>query len=249
MKELIKLSNYSIKYKNKEILKNINFGFLAGHVYLIDGNNGVGKSTFIKSLLGFERNQKSQDGIISFCNGKNVLEMTDNELQELRSRTAYLEQKDEYDFNVSVIEILKDSYKTFINRELEKKDVDYIVQIFNEFASEINFDLKRKVNKLSGGQQRMLSIIASICLRKDASVFLLDEPLNNLDINNVVKISNILNKIVQNKKDAVFIMVTHCKIFPFITDVLRIEECKLKHIDGNIECYACFGKHDENGYY
>lgn len=249
MKELIKLSNYTIKYKDKEILKNVNFTFMSGHVYLIEGNNGVGKSTFVKSLLGFERDQKVQTGSICFENEKNVLKMNDNELQILRSKVAYLEQKDDYSFNIPVLEILKDSYKAFLGKKLNKEDVEYLVRIFNSFSSEVNFDLKRKVNKLSGGQQRMLSIISSICIRKDADVFILDEPLNNLDINNVVRISNILNKIVHEKKDSVFIMITHCKIFPFVTNVLRIENNTLVH-EGNIaECYACFGKPDENGYY
>ncbi|MGN1227104.1 MAG: ATP-binding cassette domain-containing protein [Christensenellales bacterium] len=249
MEPLIVLNNYSLKYKDTDILKDVNVSFYPGKVYLIDGENGVGKSSFIKSLLGFERDLKKQDGVILINGSNNVLEMNDREIQILRSKVAYLEQKDDYSYSVSVLDVLKDSYQAFVNRTLNKKDIEYIVNIFNEYGKELNFGLKNKVNKLSGGQQRILSILASICIRKESKVFILDEPLNNLDLKNVVKISNILNKIVKSRVDAVFIIVTHCKIFPFVTDVLRIENKKLVKLDNKIECYACFGKHDENGYY
>ena len=249
MDSLITLHNYSLKYKEKIILSDVNFSFEAGKVYLIDGENGVGKSSFVKSLLGFERNLKKQEGIISIDNSKNVLEMNDNELQILRSKVAYLEQKDDYSFNVSVFDVLKDSYNAFVQGKLNKNDIEYISNIFNEYADELNFGLKTKVNKLSGGQQRMLSIISSICIREKSKIFILDEPLNNLDIRNVAKISNILNKVVRSKKDSVFLLITHCKIFPFITDGLKIENKKMIHINKDLECYACFGKYDENGFY
>lgn len=61
------------------------------------------------------------------------------------------------------------------------------------------FTLKSKVHKLSGGQQRMVSIIAALCLRKDANVL--------------------------------FLIISHCKIFPFINKI------------------ACFGMPDESGFY
>ena len=101
------------------LLNDVNFSFETGKVYLIDGENGVGKSSFVKSLLGLERNLKKQEGIISIDNSKNVLEMNDIELQILRSKIAYLEQKDDYSFNVSVFDVLKDSYKAFIKRKLK----------------------------------------------------------------------------------------------------------------------------------
>lgn len=249
MEPLIKLIDYSIKYKDIDILKDINFSFESGKVYLIDGNNGVGKSTFLKSLLGFERELKKQNGTIIIDGSKNVLQMNDNEIQLLRSKIAYLEQKDDYSFNVTVRDVLVDSYKAFINRKMNKEDFKYVETIFNRFSNNLNFKLTQKVNKLSGGQQRMLSIIASICIRENSKIFIIDEPLNNLDMKNVAKISNILNQIVKNKKDAVFIVVSHCKIFPFITNVIKIENNKMILSKDTVECYACFGKYDENGYY
>ena len=251
MKELIKISGYSLNYKDKSILNNVTYSFYSGNVYLIDGKNGVGKSSFIKSLLGLEKKDKHESGSIQIDNSKNVLEMSDSELLELRSKVAYLEQKDYYESykGISVFEILKDSYKAHIGRKLTVDDLDYIKNVFDEYADCLTFDLNSKVHKLSGGQQRMLSIISSICLMSDSKVYIIDEPLNNLDMNNVVKISNVLNKLVRSKKDSIVIMVTHCKIFPFITKVINIEDCKFVENSNSIECHSCFGNHDEDGFY
>ena len=83
----------------------------------------------------------------------------------------------------------------------------------------------------------------------DSKVYIIDEPLNNLDMNNVVKISNALNKLVRSKKDSIVIMVTHCKIFPFVTKVINIENCKFVENSNSIECHSCFGNHDKDGFY
>ena len=75
------------------------------------------------------------------------------------------------------------------------------------------------------------------------------EHLNNLDINKVTDISNLLNSLVMKKKNSIFIIVSHCKIFQFITNVVRLKDEKLVEAEEKIECHSCFGEHDENGYY
>ena len=189
---------------------------------MLDGPNGSGKSTFIKSLIGLERNTKIETGEIKILENKNTLEMNHHELQYLRSKIAYLEQKDYYDqFKfVDVLDILKDSYSDYLGRDLNTNDIRYIIEIFNMYISKNEFTLKTKVNKLSGGNKECF-IISSICIRKDSPIFILDEPLNNLDINNVIKVSNMINNVIRSKHDSTFIIISHYKIFPFITDLLK----------------------------
>lgn len=251
MSNLIEIKDLSIELKGKEILRNANASFDAGKVYLIDGKNGEGKSTLLKTILKLV-NSKSISGEIFVNKSKNVLKMTDEEIQHLRSTVAYLEQKDYYDqfYGVTVRDVLIDSYQSFLHRKLTKEDIQYIEETFKKFVPENGgVTLKKGVNKLSGGQQRLLSIIANICLRRNSSVFLIDEPLNNLDLENVINISNALNKIVKEKTEAVFLMVSHCKIFPFITNVATIVDGKIKITNEKPICNSCFGVPDENGYY
>ncbi|MGN0796483.1 MAG: ATP-binding cassette domain-containing protein [Christensenellales bacterium] len=251
MSKLIEIKDLSIELKGKEILRNANASFESGKVYLLDGKNGTGKSTLLKAILNLA-NSKAILGEILVNGSKNVFKMSNDELQQLRSSVAYLEQKDYYDqfYGVTVRDVLIDSYQDFLRRKLTKEDIWYVEDTFNRYVpADSALTLKKKVNKLSGGQQRLLSIISNICIRSNSNIFLIDEPLNNLDIENVINISNALNRIVKEKPDAVFLMVSHCKIFPFITNLATIVDGGIIITNDNLICNSCFGKANSEGYY
>ena len=252
MPKLIEIRDVSIELKGKEILKHANASFESGKVYLLDGKNGTGKSTLLRAILNLA-NSKSISGEINVNGSKNVLKMSDGELQYLRSTVAHLEQKDYYDqfYGVTVREVLIDSYKAFVHREkLTQEDIRYIEETFNKFVpSDSALTMKKKVNKLSGGQQKLLSIVSDIFIRRNSNIFLIDEPLNNLDIENVINVSNALNQLVREKSDAVFVLVSHCKVFPFVTTTVNIKDGQLYIEEGKNTCYTCFGEPNKDGYY
>ncbi len=248
---MIRILDLNIKYHDRVILHDGNIDICNGDVVLLEGANGGGKSTFLKTLLGLERSGKEISGEIYIGNSRNIVEMGDNELLALRARVAYLEQKDYYDsfYMDSIYDVLVDAYANYKGEKLTKADCAYIKEMFEKYMpKEAKISIKNKVRKLSGGQQRLVSIIASICLRQDASVFIIDEPLNNLDMTNVIQVSNLLNQIVRNNQEAIFIIVSHCKIFPFINKVLELKELSLKWGTKNV-CNACFGIPNNEGYY
>lgn len=252
MNKLI-IKDLTIKYSETILLDNCSCEISSGEVVLIEGKNGAGKTTLIKTILGIDRNMRETKGMINISIiNKNIIEMNDSQLLDFRSQIAYLEQKDYYDNNPFeiVFDVLADAYKDFYNKsKLTFEDKQSIEKIFMKYKPiDSNFNLKTKVSKLSGGQQRLLSIIASICIRKESKLFIIDEPLNNLDVNTVVKVSNILNSIIKENEEAMFLIVSHCKIFPFITKTLEIKDNKLLSTGKNF-CHTCYGEPDENGYY
>ena len=251
MNEVINIEKLCLKYKDKVILEDASIKLYRGDVCIIEGSNGAGKSTFLKSLLGIERSYREESGEIKINGSKNILSMNSDELQKLRRDVCYLEQKDYFEnfLGYTVFEILKDSYSVYKGSKLNNEDIEFIKTTFYKYNKNLSFDLKTKVRKLSGGQGRLLSIISTICLRKDSSVFIVDEPLNNLDLDNVVKISNLLNEIVRTNEQAVFLIVSHCRIFPFINKTIAIENKKLLNKGNNFICHSCFGQHDEDGFY
>lgn len=252
MQEVLKVSNLKIKIKDRVLLDNASVSFNAGDVVLLEGNNGIGKTTFLKTLIGIDRNSRSAvSGNVEWNGTGNSLSMDDKELLALRSKIAYLEQKDNYEgfYGITVKDILVDSYEAY-KGSVSKKDIEFISSLFENYKPQgASFTLKSKIHKLSGGQQRMVSIIAALCLRKDANVFIIDEPLNNLDISSIVHISNLLNRIRIENPNALFLIISHCKIFPFINKIARIENGGIYVTDEKPVCHACFGVPDSEGYY
>jgi len=249
---LLNVSNLSIGFGDNSIISDASFALNEGDVVLLEGSNGTGKSTLLKAMIGICGSGTKIEGMISISGSTNVLTMSERELLKLRSGIGYLEQKDAYDMysGITVKDVLADSLEAYKDDRLTKEDYSYIEEVFYKYIpSEAKFSLKSKVNKLSGGQQRMVSIIASLCLRNDASLFIIDEPLNNLDINTIVHISNILNTIRLENPQALMLIVSHCKIFPFISKVATIKDRTMDISDNGIVCNACFGTPNTDGFY
>ncbi len=61
----VKLENICKSYHEKEVLKNINYEFQKG-LYILCGENGIGKSTIIKIIKGFVKPTKGE----AIINGK-----------------------------------------------------------------------------------------------------------------------------------------------------------------------------------
>lgn len=144
----------SIGYKKKIISSNLNLSVESGEMWSLVGANGVGKSTLLKTLMGFVR---SFSGTIN------------NSFK----KTSYLPQKHSLDktFPLTVIDVVNmgswglNICENEIKKTLEKVN---LLNIKNN-----------PISTLSGGQwQRML--FARLII-EDADLILLDEPFDGID--------------------------------------------------------------------
>ncbi len=177
------------------ILENIDLHLNKGEHILIEGENGSGKSSLIK-LISLQypltegsylindkkySDYKSKDIMrnISISSQKPViypLSIKDNILYEIND-TSYNLNEILMDFDLfDYIEKLESGIDTFIDENYE----------------------------LSGGQKKKIELIR--CLTKDASIYILDEPLANLDHKFEAKFDYILNKYLRDKT---VIMIEH----------------------------------------
>ncbi|SFZ98346.1 COG0488: ATPase components of ABC transporters with duplicated ATPase domains [hydrothermal vent metagenome] len=202
---LIDLFNIKKQYDIKLLLDNVDFHLNEGERVTIVGQNGCGKSTLMKIIIGEEDPTEGKRVVTNsiqiemlaqqpkFDPSLNVREAILNELTDLK------EAKDIYD-KLS-IQIAEDFENKDLIKKLEK--VSAFLDHHNAWNLDdkiervlLEFKLKeyehRPVVSLSGGEQRRVAL-ASLILKKP-DVLLLDEPTNHLDVYMVEFLEEILLK-------------------------------------------------------
>ncbi|MFA5933162.1 MAG: ABC-F family ATP-binding cassette domain-containing protein [Microgenomates group bacterium] len=149
----IKALNISKSYGEKEILKGINLSIERGECVALIGPNGVGKSTFIKILMG-------------------ILEPNEGEIfKESNLKVGYYSQEFEnLDFEKNLLE-------TAMNMSHQPESVVRpLLASFLFPGSKVH----QKIGTLSGGEKTRLSI--ALLLLQDYNLLILDEPTTYLDM-------------------------------------------------------------------
>lgn len=155
---MISLRNLSFGYsKGNVTITNITYDFLEGNLYILQGANGVGKTTLLKLLLGL---LKPTSGDIQFPNGLT---------------SSYLPDNNGLYENLTVFQNIKFRLGLYNTRYKDKEEE--INQWLQEF--ELHKIMTKKVGSLSLGTKKKVAIICSCIV--PSNFLVLDEPLNGLD--------------------------------------------------------------------
>lgn len=185
--------NLAIGYDGKAIVQNMNFSVNTGEYLCVIGENGAGKSTFMKTLLGL---QPPIQGEILF--GDNLKQ---NEIGYLPQQTEV--QKD---FPASVREIVLSGcqnqlgLRPFYNR----KEKSYAEAILNKL--QITDLSEQCYRELSGGQKQRVLLARALCATK--KMLLLDEPVAGLDPKAAKEMYYLIQKI-NREENITVIMISH----------------------------------------
>ena len=173
------------------------------------GPSGCGKSTVLRMIAGLE---EISGGEI-YLDGKllNNLDPKDRNIAMVFQNYAlypHLSVKKNIAFPLLNEKIPFSKYFNFKYRKERKKK---IYQIVEETAAKINLSeyLNRKPANLSGGQRQRVALGRAIV--RNPKVFLLDEPLSNLDAKMRVQMRSEITRLHQQLK-TVFIYVTHDQV-------------------------------------
>lgn len=110
--------------------------------------------------------------------------------------------------------------------------------------------LSMSTKRMSGGQKKLTNIFSNLVRYRFCELVILDEPLNNLDYNNVRAFSNVLTKIYQSKPELAIILITHCRSIPIVSRIIEIDPVQKQFKeDTAYVCSSCFGTINENGLY
>jgi len=202
-----------------QVLYDINLSFEQGSFNSIIGQSGSGKSTIL-NIMGTLDKATSGEIIID---GKNVKNMSNNQLAALRNSTIGFVFQFHYLLpEFTALENVLMPYEIKhgkVTKEIIKKAEDYLKLVGLE-------DVKNNLStKLSGGQQQRTAIARALI--NNPKIILADEPTGNLDSDSTETIYELLRNINQ-EIGTTFIIITHDKRIAEKTD--RIIEIK----DGRI---------------
>ena len=242
---LVDLFNIKKQYDIKLLLNDVNFHLNKGERVTIVGQNGCGKSTLIKIIMGEEEPTEGKRIINSsihiemlaqqpiFDASLSVRDAIENELTELKvAKNDYdrlsLEVAEDYENEDLLTKLEKAS--TFLDHHNAWNLDDKIERAMQEFHL-LEYE-HRPVISLSGGEQRRVAL-ASLILKKP-DILLLDEPTNHLDVYMVEFLEEILLK-----ENFTLLFISHDRHFidTIATRVVEVDNQELISYNGGYLSY------------
>ncbi|MBQ4473797.1 MAG: sugar ABC transporter ATP-binding protein [Lachnospiraceae bacterium] len=195
-------------------LENVNFNVKPGEVVGIVGDNGAGKSTFIKILSGAHKASKGYvymgDELVDFDSPRDAIDRGIETVYQDLSLAPHLDVVG----------------NIFLGREIEKKglggklfhtlDRKEMTKRTEEVLKRLKIrvkSVKQPVGTLSGGQRQAVAIGKAIAW--GSKVVILDEPTNNLGVEESEKVLSMIRDIA--KQGISVILISHT--LPYVMEV------------------------------
>ena len=176
----------AIGYGKKEILSDLSFAVASGEIIAITGHNGVGKSTFSRTLCGLLKPLRGE----ILWEGKKISEKE-------RLKKTYMVMQD-VNYQLFAESVYKECH--FGIRQFNEKKVEEALKCLGLYDYK-----ERHPNTLSGGQKQRLAVAVSMICQKE--VLLFDEPTSGLDYESMCAVTKMLKYLADQGK--IIFVVTH----------------------------------------
>ncbi|WNC14634.1 ABC transporter ATP-binding protein [Brevibacillus brevis] len=183
-------------FQNQQVVKGIDLMVPDGSFTVLVGPSGCGKSTTLRMIAGLETTTAGE--IV-------IGEQTVNQLPPGKRDVAMVFQNYALYPTMSVYDNIAYGLR---NRGTSKKECKVLVEEIAEIVGLTSY-LKRKPSQLSGGQRQRVALARAMV--KKPKVFLMDEPLSNLD----AKLRNQMRvelTSLHKQLGSTFIYVTHDQV-------------------------------------
>jgi polar amino acid transport system ATP-binding protein/putative ABC transport system ATP-binding protein len=196
---MLKINNISLSYGSQQVLCNFSLNIGTGEVVCLCGESGCGKSSILRSVLGFVE----YSGSIEVCG----MELGCNTADEIRKSTSYIPQDlsmpyDTVEQMVTNIFLLKANRHAKFSKERLWEDWDLLGLDKDLFY--------KRTDEISGGQrQRIMLSIAGLTEKK---LLLADEPTSALDKESALLVAKYFRELANKRKMAI-LAVSHSEAF------------------------------------
>ena len=195
-------------FQKKVLLRDIHMAIPQGHMVLLLGGSGAGKTTFLNAVNGYEK-----------AHAQVMLNGTDmyKHYKKMQYEVGFVPQTEMMRGKDTVLNTLLDAAKLRLSRDItpaqRRARVDEVMDIFGLKPVKNNL-----VEKLSGGQKKRLSI--SMEFISNPSLFILDEPDSGLDGVMARELFEQLRKIADTGKIVIVITHTPDRVIDLFDDVI-----------------------------
>ena len=195
-------------FHKKYLLKDIHLAIPQGHMVLLLGGSGAGKTTFLNAVNGYE---KADAKVL--LNGNDMY----RDYKKMQYEVGFVPQQEMIRTKDTVEKTLLDAAKLRLSVDIpekeRKKRVYEVMDIFGLVPVRGNM-----VEKLSGGQKKRLSI--SMEFLSNPSLFILDEPDSGLDGVMARELFTQLRGIADTGKIVIVITHTPDRVIDLFDDVI-----------------------------
>ena len=217
---ILKLENLSFSYDKKtQVLKDMSYTFEKGKVYGIIGKSGAGKTTLLSLLSGLTR----PTGGKIYYDDKDI-----TKIDRYKYRSQYVGVIFQ-SFNLipgytalrNVILSMDVSGKKISNKKEHAMEMLYKVDLDETKA-------KRKILKLSGGEQQRVAIARALSYNPD--IILADEPTGNLDLGTQEEVINIFKKLAKDENKCIIIVTHSPEVAKNVDEIYELAPLKSENI-------------------
>jgi len=192
---LLRVEKGSFYYtSDTPILQDITLSLEKGEVIAVMGPNGIGKTTFLKCLMG----------IYKWKSGHSLLDGKDT--GNARKQIGYVPQAHRFSFPYSVRDMVVFGRAKYLPAFASPGEKDY--EFADRALEEVGISAisEKSCNQLSGGQLQM--VLLARALVGEPQLLILDEPESHLDFGNQITILKIIKRLAKEKGIAC-VMNTH----------------------------------------
>lgn len=198
----------TIGYPERTIATDISFDIMRGEKVLIAGNNGMGKSTFLKTIIG---DLPIKDGKYKWFH---------------RAKIGYFDQLTERTLKP------KETVLHYLSRMApENTSGEGILMMAGNFLFKGD-DLDKPTSVLSGGERARLCL-AGVLLHEN-NVLVLDEPTNHLDVETTEALALALK---HYKGTVIFVSHARTFVNALADRIIEVKDQRLRYFTGNYEDY------------
>lgn len=198
--ESIELSKVHFQFGSQKVLKDFDMKIGRGDFAGIEGRSGIGKTTVMNLMLGF---LSPMGGEIK-VNGEKFQGI---ELKKVWPEVAYVRQQPFLIHDTIWRNI------TLSEKKPDEKELAFALaasglnELLNTLPEGLDKMIMENGKNISGGQQQR--IVLARALYKNAQLFLLDEPFNELDEASEIKLLNTFKELAANGR--MVVLITHDK--------------------------------------